>query len=165
MSLTKAQIKLQKQILNPFSFALFKLFKIPLAFFAGLKAYSLDEYQCTTTVKYKHINTNPFKSIYFAVLAMAAELSTGALALFSIAKYDKSIAVLVVKSEGEFFKKAVGKITFLCKDGQDFQRAIDKAVETNEAGTYRAQTIGYDESGEKVCEYHFTWSFKVRSKK
>lgn len=165
MSLSKGQIKLQKQILNPFSFALFKLFKIPLTFFAGLKVYSLDQYQCTTTVKYKHLNTNPFKSMYFAVLAMTAELSTGALALFSIAKYDQSIAVLLVKSEGKFYKKALGKITFLCKDGQDFQIAVDRAIERNEAGSFRAHTIGYDESGDKVCDYYFTWSFKARSKK
>lgn len=165
MSLTASQIKLQKQMLNPLTFALFKLTKLPLAFLTGLKAYSLDQYQCTTIVKYKYLNKNPFRSMYFAVLSMAAELSTGAVALLSIAKHDKSIAVLVVKSEGDFFKKAVGKITFLCKDGQDFQRAVDKAVESNEAGSFRAQSIGYDETGDKVCEYHFTWSFKVRSKK
>jgi hypothetical protein len=163
--LSKAQIKLQKQLLSKFTFSIFKMLKIPLAFFAGIKAYSLDQYQCTTTVNYKHLNTNPFKSMYFAVLAMTAELSTGALALFGIAKHKESIAVLLVKSEGEFYKKALGKITFLCKDGQRLQEEIDKSVESKEAGSFRCHTIGYDVSGDKVCEYYFTWSFKVRSKK
>ena len=83
--------------------------------------------------------------MYFAVLAMTAELSTGALALFSIAKHKESIAVLLVKSEGEFYKKALVKITFLCKDGQRLQEEIDKSVESKEAGSFRCNTIGYDE--------------------
>ena len=67
--------------------------------------------------------------MYFAVLAMSAELSTGMLAIFSIAKYDQSIAVLVVESSGKFHKKAVGKIDFICEDGELFQAGIEKCVQ------------------------------------
>lgn len=163
MALSKKQVQLQQQMLSSFKFGLFKIFKIPLAFIAGIKLKKLSEASCETSVKYKHLNTNPFKSMYFAVLAMAAELSTGALALFSIAKYDQSIAVLVVSSKGTFVKKAVGNIRFECENGLDFENKIAECVQSNEPVTVIAKSVGYNEQNEIVCEYEFEWSFKVRS--
>jgi hypothetical protein len=48
----------------------------------------LDEKECS----YRQaplINQNPFNSMYFAVQAMAAELSTGALVMYQIQKSGK----------------------------------------------------------------------------
>ena len=39
-----------------------------------------------STVKHRWINQNPFNSMYFAVQAMAAELSTGALVMIANSK-------------------------------------------------------------------------------
>lgn len=164
MSLSKKQLKLQKQMLNPFTFGLFKIFKVPMAYLAGIRLRELNENQTTTTVRYKYLNKNPFNSMYFAVLAMTAELSTGALALFSIAKHKESIAVIVVGSKAKFIKKAVGKITFKCKNGLDFSEQIQNCINTKESVTVKAESIGYNENNEIVCEYEFEWSFKVRSK-
>ena len=150
-------------MLSPFKFGLFKIFKLPLAFVAGIKLKELTPYSAITSVKYKYLNTNPFKSMYFAVLAMTAELSTGALALFSIAKHKESIAVLVVESNGKFHKKAVGRIRFICEDGNVFQDALKECVNSKESVQVTAHSKGYNESNELICEYQFTWSFKVRS--
>jgi hypothetical protein len=163
MSLSKKQIKIQEKMLNPFKFGVFKILKLPLAYLAGIKLTVLTEENSVATVKYKYLNTNPFKSMYFAVLAMTAELTTGTLALFSIEKYDESIAVLVVSSKGTFVKKAIGEIRFECKNGLDFKNKIAKCVQSNEAVTVTAKSIGYNSNDEIVCEYEFTWSFKVRS--
>lgn len=163
MALTSKQIKLQSQMLSPFKFGLFKIFKLPLAFLVGIKLKELSESTSTTSVKYKRLNTNPFKSMYFAVLAMAAELSTGALALFSIAKHKESIAVLVVESKGKFHKKAIGKIKFICEDGALFNQQLDHCVKTKTPVTVIGTSKGYNEANELVCEYEFTWSFKVRN--
>lgn len=163
MALSKKQIKLQKQMLSGFTFGLFKLAKVPLAFFTGIRLNELNEKQSETSVKYKYLNKNPFKSMYFAVLAMAAEMSTGALALFSIAKHKESIAVIVVGSQAKFVKKAIGKIRFECKNGLEFGEQIEKCIQTKEAVTVKAKSIGYNESNEIVCEYEFEWSFKTRS--
>lgn len=165
MQLSSKQIKLQKQMLSPFKFGLFKLAKVPLAFIAGVKLNSLTAEGSITSVRYKYLNTNPFKSMYFAVLAMAAEMSTGALALFTLAKHEDSIALIVVSSKGVFHKKAVGKITFECNDGSIFDQKITKAINSGEAETVRAKSIGYNSDKEVVCEYEFEWSFKLRSKK
>lgn len=165
MQLTPKQLQLQKQMLSPFKFGLFKLAKVPMAFIAGIKLKGLDTKSATTLVRYRFINTNPFKSMYFAVLAMAAEMSTGALALFSLAKHKQSIALIVVSSKGTYYKKAVGKIRFECTDGEVFIEKIDSCLTSGNAEIVKAKSIGYNEAEEVVCEYEFEWSFKLRSKK
>ena len=64
-------------------FKLFSIFKLPLAFLTGLKIEKLKGEKCITSVRLKYLNKNPFRSTYFAVLSMAAELSTGAIALLA----------------------------------------------------------------------------------
>ena len=165
MSINEKQKKIRKQILSPFKFGLFKITKLPLTFLSGIKAIELSSDSATTTVKYCYLNTNPFKSIYYGVLAMTAELSTGVLAIFSIAKHEESISLLVIESNGKFHKKATGTIQFTCNDGALFQEEIERCIGEKIPVTVSASTKGYNEQNELVCEYTFTWSFKLREKK
>tara|TARA_Y100000766_G_C18893665_1_gene599843 strand:+ start:1679 stop:2179 length:501 start_codon:yes stop_codon:yes gene_type:complete len=165
MPLNQEQEKIKTQILSKFKFGLFKISKLPLAFLSGITTTHLSPDSATTTVKYSYLNTNPFKSIYYGVLAMTAELSTGVLAIFTLAKYRESISLLVVESHGKFIKKATGKIKFTCKDGALFQKEIEKCIEEKTPVTVSASTKGYNQQNELVCEYTFTWSFKLREKK
>ena len=55
--------------------------------------------------------------MYFAVQAMAAELTTGALVMYQIKKSKRNISMLVANNKGNFTKKATGRITFTCNDG------------------------------------------------
>ncbi|MFN3640594.1 MAG: DUF4442 domain-containing protein, partial [Flavobacterium sp.] len=57
----------------------FLFIKLPSAFWCGVRVKRISEKECVVTVKHRWFNQNPFKSMYFAVQAMAAELSTGAL--------------------------------------------------------------------------------------
>ena len=95
----------------------FLFFKLPSAFWCGVRVKSISEGSCIVTVKHRWFNQNPFKSIYFAVQAMAAELTTGALVMIQIKKSGKKISMLVSNNNGNFTKKATGKITFSCYDG------------------------------------------------
>ena len=119
MSLTPKQIKMQGQMLSPFKFGLFKILKLPLAFLTGIKIKELTEVSAVTSVQYKYLNTNPFDSLYFAVLAMSAELSTGMLALFSIAKYDQ-LTYYCARHEAaapmmaESYARLTGKLGIVC---------------------------------------------------
>ena len=62
----------------------FLMVKLPAAYFCGVRLKKIEENSCITSVKYKWIKQNPFGSMYFAVQAMASELSTGALVLKKI---------------------------------------------------------------------------------
>jgi len=92
-------------------------------------------------------------------------MSTGALALGHLYKRKPTVSMLVVKTEGEYFKKAVDKTTFVCEDGSQIKKMIEEAVESGEGRTIRAKTIGKNKTGELVAEFFITWSFKAKKEK
>jgi hypothetical protein len=116
-------------------------------------------------VQYSYWTKNPFRSIYFACLAMAGELASGLLSTVNIEKSGHSIALLVVGMQAQFTKKAVGVITFSCQQGEEIQSVIQKAIETGEGQTIHATSIGTDEVGDEVARFQITWSYKVRATK
>src|SRR6478752_8652955 len=97
-----------KSLKHPLKFRMFLLSRLPNAFFAGLRIKDLDEAVCRVTVPYKWFTKNPFRSTYFACLSMAAEMSTGALAMMHVHKKEPAVSMLVTKVESEYFKKAIG---------------------------------------------------------
>jgi hypothetical protein len=151
--------------MHPLKLRLFLLAKLPSAFFSGVRVHESDEERCVTTVPYKWFTRNPFRSTYFACLSMAAEMSTGVLALTYIQRRQLPVSLLVVKLEANYFKKAVGRSYFKCTDGALIKKTIDQAISTGEGTTVRACSIGTNKNGEVVAEFFITWSFKLRSNK
>ena len=141
----------------------FLLFKLPSAFFCGVRLKSIDSQKCITTVKHRWINQNPFQSMYFAVQAMAAELATGALVLNQIKESGKNISMLVANSKSSYSKKATGRIDFVCNDGEFIQKAVHLAVTTGVGQTLWMKSIGTNQKGEQVSEFDFEWTIKMKS--
>lgn len=156
--------KLRRQMLSPFRMRSFFLAKLPLAWVAGLRVRSLDRQSCTTTVPYGWRTTNPFRSTYFAAQAMAAELSTGALAMLATELAPQPVALLIVGLEATFEKKATGLTAFTCDAGPEIFAAVARTLETGEPATARAETVGRAQDGTVVARFAFTWSFKRREK-
>ncbi|MDX9704467.1 MAG: YiiD C-terminal domain-containing protein [Weeksellaceae bacterium] len=138
-------------------------FKLPIAKIAGLKLYSYNESQAQISVKLSWLNQNPFKSMFWAVQGMAAELSTGVLCMMKIKNSNQKISMLVVAMQANFTKKAVGKIIFKCEQGKELDEILEKVITTKESQTLTMKSIGTDEKGDCVSEFFFTWSFKVKS--
>lgn len=157
------QIAFHQLSKHPVKFRLFQLTSLPSSFFAGLKVIHIDEGSCSVTVRYKWFNKNPFRSIYFAVMGMAAELSTGALCMSNIYKRKPAASMLVTKIEGEYYKKAIGKITFTCTMGKQIEAMVDDCYKDGEARAVRCETTGFNEAGEEVARFWITWSFKVKN--
>ncbi len=141
----------------------FLFFKLPSAYWSGVRVQRITDNECTVTVKHKWFNQNPFNSMYFAVQAMAAELTNGAMVLLKVRKSKKSISMLVAKNKATFTKKATGVITFRCVDGGLIDEAIMKTIETGEGQTFWMKSIGIDEKGDKVSEFDFEWTVKLKS--
>ncbi len=151
-------------MLNAWIFRSFLFFKIPLGWASGMKVIELEADHATTTVAHRWLNQNPFKSMYFAVMAMAAELSTGALALMAIEGSKPSIASIIVGMDAEFVKKATSKVKFTCCEGKNVFDAVAKCKESGASETVKLRTEGKTADGTLVAVFHFTWSFKVRKK-
>lgn len=151
-----------KKINSPFKFGFFLATQLPAAFFVGLKLHAFNKDNCSIRVKHTWRSKNPFKSMYFAAEAMAAEMSTGLLAFGHIYKRSPKVSMLVIKMEANYFKKATGKIVFTCNDGIAIQNAIEATTQTGEGKTLICNSIGKNEFNETVAEFTFTWSFKAK---
>lgn len=140
------------------------LIKLPTLNFWGVKLVSLNFNECSTSVPYHWRTQNPFKSIYFAALAGAAELSTGALCMLAI-QGNQSVSMLVINLQAEYYKKANQKITFICNQGEAIQQIISNLSETNPSNMITLVSNGYNENKELVAQFNISWSFKIKAKK
>lgn len=139
------------------------LFKLPSAYFTGVRTKYIDDHSCKVTVKHRWINQNPFKSMFWAVQGMAAELTTGALVMSKIRASGKRISMLVANNNAAFTKKATGRIMFECNEGHKIDEAISKAIETNEGQTVWLNAKGVNSDGVEVSNFNFEWTLKVKS--
>src|SRR5688572_577901 len=117
-----------KIVNHPVKSRIFLLKKLPSAFFCGVRIRSAESKTAVVSVPYSWLTTNPFRSTYFACLAMAAEMSTGILAMAQIYRKSPPVSLLVVGLESLYHKKAVGLTTFTCMDGDLFEEAVQMAT-------------------------------------
>jgi hypothetical protein len=99
---------------SPSKLNTFLLFKLPSAFFCGVRAKFISDTTCVASVKHRWLNQNPFNSMFWAVQGMAAELSTGVLVMSKAKSSGQKISMLVATNNATFTKKATGRITFTC---------------------------------------------------
>ena len=151
----------RRQVLNPLKLRLFMLQRLPMAWLAGLRLQMLTSEQAVVTVRFKYLTQNPFRSIYFACLAMAAELASGVQAMMHV-QAGGPVSMLVVKLEGDFTKKAVGLIAFTCPDGARIAQAIAESRATGEGRLAECTSTGVDETGDVVAVFRLTWSFRAK---
>lgn len=149
--------------LKPSKINVFTMFKLPSAYFCGVRAKSISETSCTTTVTHRWINQNPFKSLFWAIQGMAAELSTGAMVMSYIKESNRPVSMLVANNRASFSKKARGKITFTCNDGLAIKEVIKKAISTGEGQTCWMKSVGRDQKGDIVSNFEFEWTVKAKS--
>lgn len=149
-----------KLIRNPFLFRFFLLTRLPAAFLAGIRLELITPERAVVKLRYQFLTKNPFRSTYFACLGMAAEMSTGLLAMAHLYKRKPPISMLVVRIESQFFKKATGITRFTCEQGQALAASIQKAVETGQSVELLVTSSGFNEQGIEVARFLITWSFK-----
>ncbi len=148
--------------LTPKQINTFTLFKLPSVYFCGVRVKSISETSCMVSVKHRWINQNPFKSMFWAVQGMAAELTTGTLVMSCIKESNLKISMLVANNKASFFKKATGRINFTCNDGEKIKEAINKAVESKEGQTCWMKAEGVNSDGVTVSVFEFEWTVKVK---
>lgn len=136
---------------------------LPTAWWWGLRVRHINDLRCETTIPYNWRTQNPFRSIYFAALAGAAELSTGVLANLN-RMGGASMSMLVTEQRMQFVKKADTVITFTCEDGAKVAAVVKEAAETGEPKTVWMTSTGRNTTGDVVATFEIEWSFKRRKK-
>jgi len=154
--------KIRKMATSPFRLNLFMLKNMPMGTLAGLRVVEFDDKHAVVTVPYKHLNINPFRSMYFAVMSMAAELSSGVQAIALVDETPKPMSMLVFNMQASFTKKARTRVRFVCNDGEKIANTIAESLKTREGKTVDVTSTGYDTSGDVVATFQFTWTFKPK---
>ncbi len=144
---------------------MFMAFKLPSAYLCGIRVSDITKKACVVSVKHRWINQNPFKSMFWAVQGMAAEFSTGALMIDKVRACEQSISILVTSNKASFTKKATGRITFTCHDGDQADEVIKQAITKGEGQTIWMTSVGVNEAGVEVSRFSFEWSLKVKTPK
>ena len=139
----------------------YTLFKLPAAYFTGVRVKSVSDDLCKVSVRLKWANQNPFKSMFWAVQGMAAELSSGVLLMHKLSVENSKASMLVVETKATFSKKAVGTISFECNQGKELSKAIQAAIKEPQQIWLHAK--GVDEVGDEVSSFSFLWSIKIKN--
>lgn len=137
-------------------------FKLPAAWWCGVRLKSISNEMATVSVTHRWINQNPFHSLFWAVQGMAAELATGAMVIDQIKQSDASISMLVAQNKATFTKKATGQIIFSCCDGHLIAPAINKTIASGEGQTFWMKAEGKNEAGLRVAIFEFQWTIKKK---
>lgn len=141
---------------------LYLLKNLPSAYLCGVRVFSITNETCVVKAKHRWFNQNPFKSMYFAVQNMGAELTTGVLVMKAIKESNKKVSMLVLNQKSQFTKKATGVITFKCEEGNLIKDKVCEALQTKEGVSFWVKSVGYDEKGDKVGTYDFEWTLKAK---
>lgn len=151
-----------KLINTPWRMRLFLQWKLPAAWFMGIKLESCDPHRSVVLLPYSWRSQNPFKSVYFAAQCAAGELSTGLLAMAHL-QGKPPVSMLVTTVSSEYFKKADQTIRFTCEDGDAVAAAIDKALATGEPVVITMHSTGTLPDGVVASKVSITWSLKKKN--
>ena len=150
---------------SPIQYNIYNFFKLPSVWWCGIRVKSVNEESCLVSVKHRWINQNPFKSMFWAVQGMAAELSTGLLLMNEISRSKKSFSMLVLNNKANFSKKATGRISFSCDQGRLIRDSINLAISSKKPQTIWLNSSGIDSQGDTVSKFSFEWTLKLRKSK
>jgi len=154
--------KYLKTINNPIKFFGFMLFRLPSLLFWGIRVKNMDNDHCQIHIPFNWRTKNPFKSIYFAALSGAAELSTGLLVQKNVFE-NGTFSMLVVESIANFHKKADTDIVFSCDQGREVNAFFATLDKPNASGTLLLTSVGRNKNNQIVAEFKFKWSLKRKS--
>ena len=140
----------------------FLFFKLPSVWWCGIRVREISKVSCSANVRLGWFNKNPFKSLFWAVQGMAAELTTGILMMQAITASKKNISMLVLNNKANFSKKAKGLIRFNCNQGKKINESINRLLETKKSQTVWVKSHGKDESGDIVSSFDFEWTIMLK---
>ena len=140
----------------------FNFFKLPSVWWCGIRVTKIDDISCQVKVAHRWINQNPFKSMFWAVQGMAAELTTGALIMEAIHNSNRKVSMLVLNNRANFSKKARGKLAFTCDADTVIDEAFKKLIDSKEPQTFWLTSKGIDQDEFVVSTFEFEWTVLLK---
>lgn len=147
---------------TPSKLNFFTFWKLPSVWWCGIRVTRFESDFCEAKVKHRWINQNPFRSLFWAVQGMAAELTTGVLLMREIEQSNQRVSMLVLNNKANFSKKAVGRITFSSSPGDAIKKTIQTLISSGEPQTLILKSQGVDEQQDVVSTFEFEWTLLLK---
>ena len=143
---------------------LFGVMKIPLIFFCRPKVVSISETRIEVRIKLNRRTKNHLNSMYFGVLSVGADITSGFLAMKLIRKSQSRISLIFKDFHADFLKRAEGDVHFICEDGLAIQSLVKVAEQTGERESLPVHITATvpSISNEPVAEFILTLSLKKK---
>jgi len=148
---------------TPIRINIFNFFKLPSVWWCGIRVTKIDDISCQVKVVHRWINQNPFKSMFWAVQGMAAELTTGVLIMEAIQNSKRKVSMLVLNNRANFSKKARGKVLFECDEKQKLSKAMNQLIKTQKSQSIWLTSKGIDQNGDIVSTFEFEWTLLLKN--
>jgi hypothetical protein len=150
--------KLAQQLTRPWKMRLWMMRRLPMGLLSGMVIESLNENGCKVVLKDRFWIRNPFGSVFWAVMGMAAEMSTGALVYAYVSGTNTKYILIGMK--GDFFKKVRGKSSYFCGSGQEVFQHMKSLQNPGETCIIALPVTAHDQAGQRVAEFEFYWQLK-----
>jgi hypothetical protein len=161
MKIPSSSAEYIKKITNPWVYWSLMGLKLPSIIFWGLKLKKLDRERCEVMIPFRFTTQNPFRSIYFAALNGAAELSTGIPVQMLLCDKGRA-SMLVTGFSATFIKKASTDTLFVCSEITKLQNIIESLSTECPKVEFHLESIGYNTLQEVVCRMNVHWSIKLK---
>jgi hypothetical protein len=148
--------------MDSFKLRTYLFFKLPAAFWSGVRVSFISHSSCEVVIRHSWFNQNPFGSVYFACMSMAAEMSSGFPAMNFIRNERQSVSMLVLRMESQFHKKAKGRIRFVFDQVEALTQAIRESMNSTEPVVFIAESKGFNKDGDLVAVFKVEWTFKAK---
>ena len=111
---------------------LFGLIKIPLILFCRPQVISFTETSFEIKIKLNRRTRKHLNSMYFGVLSVGADITSGFLAMEHIRASKSKISLIFKDFHADFLKRAEGDVHFKCVEGSAMHSLVQKSEETGE---------------------------------
>ncbi len=140
-------------------------FNIPLLFMVNPSVLAVDAKRCEVKIPLTRMTRNHVKSMYFAVLAMGADLAGGVILLEAIKRSKAKMGFIFKDFTADFVKRAEADVHFICEEGDKVQKLVAEAIRTKKRTNVTVNmfaTTPKKTGNEPIAKFTLTMSVKVQ---
>lgn len=136
-------------------------FKIPMMHFVRPQLLEIDEEKVKLKIRLRRRTKNHLNSMYFAALAVGADVAGGIQVFYFAEKHNKKVSFAFKGMNAQFLKRAETDTIFESNQGHVVAAAVKKSMETGERINDTIEVIAKNTNGEIVATFEMGISLKV----
>ncbi len=140
----------------------FGLTRIPLLYYVRPSVVEQTDRRVVIRIPLNRRTRNHHGSMYFAALAMGADVAVGLLAVKLIGQQDKKVSFIFKDFNAEFYRRATADVYFSCDQGEQISELVRNAISNTqriETPLHAIATVPA-ENDEPVARFRLTLSLK-----